>query len=51
MTKLRETIHKAKNVVIIGGGFIGAELINTIALSIQKKVTVRELDMIQIATF
>jgi NADPH-dependent 2,4-dienoyl-CoA reductase/sulfur reductase-like enzyme len=34
---------------IYGGAAVG-ELINVIALAIQKKVTVRELDMIQIAT-
>ena len=40
--------------VILGGQVSGGpsvgELINTIALGIQKKVTVRELDMMQIAT-
>ncbi len=34
----------------ISGGESVGELINTIALGIQKKVTVRELDMMQIAT-
>ena len=34
---------------ISGGPSVG-ELMNTIALAIQKKVTVRELDMMQIAT-
>jgi len=34
---------------VSGGPSVG-ELINTIALAIQKKVTVRELDMLQIAT-
>jgi pyruvate/2-oxoglutarate dehydrogenase complex dihydrolipoamide dehydrogenase (E3) component len=34
---------------ISGGPSVG-ELINVIALAIQKKVTVRELDMMQIAT-
>ncbi len=40
--------------IILGGQVSGGpsvgELINTIALAIQKKVTVRELDMMQIAT-
>jgi len=40
--------------IILGGQILGGpsvgELINTIALAIQKKVTVRELDMMQIAT-
>lgn len=40
--------------IILGGQAFGgasvAELINVIALAIQKKVTVRELDMMQIAT-
>jgi len=34
----------------ISGGSSAGELINMIALAIQKKVTVRELDMLQIAT-
>ena len=34
----------------ISGGPSAGELINTVALAIQKKVTVRELDMMQIAT-
>jgi len=34
---------------VSGGSSVG-ELINVIALAIQKKVTVRELDMMQIAT-
>jgi len=34
----------------VSGGPSAGELINTIALAIQKKVTVRELDMLQIAT-
>jgi pyruvate/2-oxoglutarate dehydrogenase complex dihydrolipoamide dehydrogenase (E3) component len=40
--------------IILGGQISGGpsvgELINMIALAIQKKVTVRELDMLQIAT-
>jgi len=40
--------------IILGGQVSGGEsvgeLINMIALAIQKKVTVRELDMMQIAT-
>jgi pyruvate/2-oxoglutarate dehydrogenase complex dihydrolipoamide dehydrogenase (E3) component len=40
--------------IILGGQASGGpsvgELINVIALAIQKKVTVRELDMMQIAT-
>ena len=40
--------------IILGGQVSGGpsvgELINMIALAIQKKVTVRELDMLQIAT-
>jgi NADH oxidase (H2O2-forming) len=40
--------------IILGGQMSGGasvgELINTVALAIQKKVTVRELDMMQIAT-
>ena len=38
------------NVVVGGGGPSVGELINMIALAIQKKVTFRELDMMQIAT-
>ena len=34
----------------VSGGPSAGELINMIALAIQKKVTVRELDMLQIAT-
>ena len=34
----------------VSGGPSAGELINMIALAIQKKVTVRELDMMQIAT-
>ena len=34
----------------VSGGPSAGELINVIALAIQKKVTVRELDMMQIAT-
>ena len=34
----------------VSGGQSTGELINVIALAIQKKVTVRELDMMQIAT-
>ena len=34
----------------VSGGLSVGELINMIALAIQKKVTVRELDMMQIAT-
>jgi NADH oxidase (H2O2-forming) len=34
----------------ISGGTSAGELINMVALAIQKKVTVRELDMMQIAT-
>ncbi|MFC1534274.1 FAD-dependent oxidoreductase [Thermodesulfobacteriota bacterium] len=43
-----------KSGIILGGQISGGpsvgELINTVALAIQKKVTVRELDMMQIAT-
>jgi NADPH-dependent 2,4-dienoyl-CoA reductase/sulfur reductase-like enzyme len=34
----------------VSGGPSAGELINTVALAIQKRVTVRELDMMQIAT-
>jgi NADH oxidase (H2O2-forming) len=40
--------------IILGGQVCGGpsvvELVNVVALAIQKKVTVRELDMMQIAT-
>ena len=40
----------AEDVFAVSGGPSAGELINMIALAIQKKVTVRELDMLQIAT-
>ena len=47
-------VSAARSGVLLGGQISGGvsvgELINVIALGIQKKVTMRELDMMQIAT-
>ncbi len=43
MTTLREEAHKAKNVVILGGGFIGAEFADELARNSDAEVHVIEM--------
>ena len=52
LEKLREEIIKAKNIVIIGGGFIGAELAEELSAMENKNISVVEiLDHCLIANF